>query len=91
MIGPVEWTPALIRQAVIWLSLQVDKALLKLDDDDFREHHLYELLREHGPAEKLGRRVFDEMMATICDRSPLRRRTPAERVAGLSAPTPTTT
>jgi glucosamine-6-phosphate deaminase len=65
-IGPVEWTPALIRRAVIWLSLQVGKALLKLSDDDFREHELYELLREHGPASVLGRRVFDDRMATIC-------------------------
>ncbi|HZT80765.1 MAG TPA: glucosamine-6-phosphate deaminase, partial [Gemmataceae bacterium] len=65
LIGPVDWTPTLIRKAVIWLSLEVGKALLKLTDDHFREHELYELLREHGPAEKLGRRVFDEMMATI--------------------------
>lgn len=66
MLGHVTWTPALIRRAVIWLSLEVGKALLKLEDDDFREHHLYELLREHGPAERLGRRVFEEMMATLC-------------------------
>src|SRR5689334_12554708 len=66
VVGPVEWTPRLIRRAVIWLSLTVGKALLKLSDDDFREHELYELLREHGPAEALGRRVFDSMMATIC-------------------------
>jgi glucosamine-6-phosphate deaminase len=65
-LGPVEWTPALIRKAVIWLSLQVNKALLKLSDDDFREHELYELLREHGPASRLGRRVFDDRMATLC-------------------------
>lgn len=65
-IGPVNWTPALIRKAVIWLSLQVEKALLKLSDDDFREHELYELLREFGPASILGRRVFDELMATLC-------------------------
>ncbi len=65
-IGPIDWTPALIRKAVIWLSLKVNKALLKLSDDDFREHELYELLREHGPAQALGRRVFDEMMTTIC-------------------------
>ena len=65
-VGPVEWTPALIRKAVIWLSLKVEKALLKLSDDDFREHELYELLREHGPAGALGRRVFDELTATIC-------------------------
>jgi glucosamine-6-phosphate deaminase len=66
VLGAVNWTPALIRRAVIWLSLRVGKALLKLSDDDFREHELYELLRERGPAERLGRRVFDEMMATLC-------------------------
>ncbi len=65
-IGPVAWTPQLIRKAVIWLSLEVKKGLLKLSDDDYRENELYELLREYGPASKLGRRVFDEMMATIC-------------------------
>jgi glucosamine-6-phosphate deaminase len=65
-LGPVEWTPTLIRRAVIGLSLKVGKALLKLSDDDFREHGLYVLLREHGPAQRLGRRVFDELMATIC-------------------------
>src|SRR3979409_1836542 len=66
VIGSVDWTPVLIRRAVIWLSLKVGKALLKLSDDDFREHELYELLREHGPAERLGRRVFDDLMATLC-------------------------
>lgn len=66
VVGAVNWTPGLIRRAVIWLSLKVGKALLMLDDDDFREHELYELLREHGPAQRLGRRVFDEMMGTLC-------------------------
>jgi glucosamine-6-phosphate deaminase len=65
-VGPVQWTPALIRKAVIWLGLEVEKALLKLSDDDFREHELYELLREHGPASVLGRRVFDDLMGTLC-------------------------
>lgn len=65
-VGPVEWTPALIRKAVLWLSLKVGKALLKLCDDDFREHELYELLREHGPGEALGRRIFGELMTSIC-------------------------
>jgi glucosamine-6-phosphate deaminase len=65
-VGSVNWTPNLIRRAVIGLSLAAGKGLLKLSDDDFREHELYELLREFGPAHRLGRRVFDEMMATIC-------------------------
>jgi glucosamine-6-phosphate deaminase len=64
-LGMVDWTPSLIRRAVIWLSLMVEKGLLKLSDEDFREHSLYELLREHGPSQRLGRRIFDEMMATI--------------------------
>src|SRR5205807_408756 len=66
LIGPVAWSCELIRRAVIWLSLKVGKALQKLSDDDFREHELYELLREHGRAPLLGHRVFDQMMATIC-------------------------
>jgi glucosamine-6-phosphate deaminase len=64
-VGPVDWTPALIRRAVISLGKQAGKALLMLSDDDFREHEMYELLREHGPAEALGTRVFQEMMGTI--------------------------
>lgn len=66
VVGPVDWTPALIKRAVIWLSLTVGKALLKLTENDFREHHLFDLLREHGPAQALGRRVFDELTSTIC-------------------------
>src|SRR5207244_8845121 len=42
-VGPIQWTDELIRQAVIWLSLTVGKALLMLDDDDFRDHGLHEL------------------------------------------------
>ena len=67
-LGPIQWTPHLIRKAVIWLALKVNKGLLKLSDDDYRDHELYELLREHGPASRLGQRVFEELMATICHR-----------------------
>src|SRR5207248_529529 len=65
-LGPIQWTDELIRQATIWLGLKVQKALLKLGDDDFRDNGLYELLREHGPAERIGQRVFQERMTTIC-------------------------
>jgi glucosamine-6-phosphate deaminase len=66
LLGPVEWTPVRIRQALIWLSLKANKGLLKLNEDDFRENALYELLREFGPAERLGQRVFADRMDTIC-------------------------
>jgi glucosamine-6-phosphate deaminase len=50
---------------VVWLGLTVKKGLQKLNDDDFREHHLYELLREKGPAERIGEEVFLDRLATI--------------------------
>ena len=52
------------------LSLTTKKGLQKLDDDDFRDHHLYELLREHGPAERIGEDVFHDRLATIQLRTP---------------------
>jgi glucosamine-6-phosphate deaminase len=64
-VTTVDWTPDRIRQAVVWLSLTVKKALLKLSDLDFRDHHLYDLLREHGPAEELGWRIFQDRAATV--------------------------
>ena len=50
---------------MLWLSTQTGKALLKLDDRDFREHHLHELLDAHGPAQSIAHRVFLWMMNTI--------------------------
>ncbi|MBA4020402.1 MAG: glucosamine-6-phosphate deaminase [Pirellula sp.] len=63
--GPVEWTDAMIRRAVLWLSLTVNKPLLKLDDDDFRSQNLHQLLALHGPAHAVCHRVFRMQMDTI--------------------------
>ncbi len=64
-VGPCDWTPELTRRAVVHLSLSCKKALQKLNDDDFRDHHLYDLLREKGPAERIGEEVFHDRLATI--------------------------
>ncbi len=65
LLGNVDWTDALIKRAVLWLSEKTGKALLKLDDDDFRQHNLHQLLRHHGPAQSVAHRVFRWMMDTI--------------------------
>jgi glucosamine-6-phosphate deaminase len=65
LLGKVDWTDALIKRAMLWLSEKTGKALLKLDDDDFREHNLHQLLRHHGPAQSVAHRVFRWMMDTI--------------------------
>ncbi|HEY2412376.1 MAG TPA: 6-phosphogluconolactonase [Pirellulaceae bacterium] len=63
--GKVEWTDALIKRAILWLCEQTGKALLKLTDEDFRNHNLHQLLRHHGPAPKVAHHVFQQLMGTI--------------------------
>ncbi|MFO0935315.1 MAG: glucosamine-6-phosphate deaminase [Gemmataceae bacterium] len=64
-VGPCEWNTNTVRRAVVGLSLSVKKGLQKLTDADFRDHLLYELLREKGPAEKIGEAMFHDRLATI--------------------------
>lgn len=65
MLGNVDWDDVLIKRAVLWLAQETGKALLKLDDDDFRTHNLHQLLRHHGPAHRVAHRVFRWMMDSI--------------------------
>jgi glucosamine-6-phosphate deaminase len=53
---------------VIDLALSTGKGLLKLGDEDFREHDLHSLVREHGPASSICQRVFDHLNATLCQK-----------------------
>lgn len=64
-LGNIEWTCALIKRALIWLCDKTGKSLLKLTDDDFRQHGLHQLLRHHGPAPKVAHTVFTNLMETI--------------------------
>jgi glucosamine-6-phosphate deaminase len=64
-LGGLDWTPALIKRAILWLCEKTGKALLKLTDDDFRNHNLHQLLRHHGPAPKVAHEVFQQLFSTI--------------------------
>lgn len=64
-VGVVDWTPALRRKAVVWLTGRVDKPILKLEDDDYAKHSLSDLLTGHGPAYDLNIAVFNEVQRTI--------------------------
>ncbi|MCC7407566.1 MAG: glucosamine-6-phosphate deaminase [Phycisphaeraceae bacterium] len=65
LLGPVEWTPATIRKAVIWLARKVEKPILKLTDEDYNETGLQDLLAEHGPAYSINIEIFRTMQDTI--------------------------
>lgn len=65
LVGPVDWTPAQIRKAVIWLAEHVKKPILKLTAEDYNEHGLQELVATHGPAYDINIEIFREMQETI--------------------------
>jgi len=67
LVGHVEWTDALEKRAVCWLSDQTGKALLKLEERDFLEHHLHELTRQRGPTDAIRQRVFQSLLSGICE------------------------
>lgn len=68
LVGPVHWTPALEKRAVIWLSQKIKKPLLKLEARDFVENRLHELSRECGPPQAIRQRVFEGLLEGICTR-----------------------
>ena len=61
----LEWTDALARKAVIWLSRTTNKAILKLTAEDYNEHHLQDLIALRGRAYDLNISVFRELQRTI--------------------------
>lgn len=65
LVGPVEWTPTLTRQAVVWLSSKVGKPLLKLVDEDYAENGMGDLLTEKGSAYELNIEQFNTTQHTI--------------------------
>ena len=71
VVGEVKWTRELETRAVIWLSETVDKSILKLENNDYREHHLSSLLARYGSAGPLNGEVFNALIAKIRGRSKL--------------------
>jgi glucosamine-6-phosphate deaminase len=73
VLHPMEWTPALEIEAVIWLSQATRKSVLKLDDVDYRDHHLGALIARHGSAAALNGIVFNALGGKIRGRGSLPR------------------
>jgi len=71
VLGEIAWSRPLEIRAVTWLSEVTAKSVLKLDDVDYREHHLSALLRRHGASPPLNGIVFNDLIAKIRGRSKL--------------------
>ena len=65
LVENVEWTPEIIRRAVIWLAEKMGKAILKLTDADYNEEGLQGLLAEYGSAYEINLDVFRHLQGTL--------------------------
>ncbi|MFZ4262848.1 glucosamine-6-phosphate deaminase [Sphingobacterium sp. HJSM2_6] len=61
----VVWESKLVKKAVVWLSLHLDKAILKLTDDDYNNNGMAQLITEQGPAYSINIRIFNDLQRTI--------------------------
>ena len=66
IVGNIEWTPVLEKKAVIWLSREVGKPLLKLEEEDFLHNHLHQMLHKYGSVAQIRESVFDSLLEGIC-------------------------
>jgi glucosamine-6-phosphate deaminase len=73
LLGSVEWNPGLIVRAVVWLSRQSGKAILKLTQRDYAEHRLSSLVARYGSPGALNGEVFNALGSKIRGRSKLPR------------------
>ncbi|MHB1072337.1 MAG: glucosamine-6-phosphate deaminase [Gemmatimonadaceae bacterium] len=73
VLDEVEWTPVMATRAVIWLSRQVGKGMLKLTQGDYADHHLSALVTRYGSPGAVNGFVFNLLGAKIRGKSKLPR------------------
>jgi len=71
VVGEVRWDRKLEIEAVIWLSQTTGKSILKLDTNDYREHHLSALAARYGSAGPLNGEVFNALLSKVRGKSRL--------------------
>ncbi|ELR68322.1 Glucosamine-6-phosphate deaminase [Fulvivirga imtechensis AK7] len=65
LVQTCKWDNYLAKKAVIWLSLKLQKPILKLTDRDYNDHGMSDLVAEHGPAYNINIQMFNELQHTI--------------------------
>jgi glucosamine-6-phosphate deaminase len=71
LIDEVRWTQDLTVRAVMWLSTQTSKAILKLTQRDYADHKLSSLVSKYGTPGEVNGKVFNLLGAKIRGKSKL--------------------
>ncbi len=73
LLDEILWDDALELRAVTWLAKRTGKAILKLTEQDYAEHHLSSLVSRHGTPGAVNGIVFNALGAKIRGKSKLPR------------------
>lgn len=65
LVSKVEWNDKLIRKAVIWLCQKVNKPILKIENKDYMDYGMSDLIKTFGSANKVNIQVFNDLQHTI--------------------------
>lgn len=65
LVKDCNWDKALIKKAVIWLSREVGKPILKLTEEDYNANGMAQLATEQGPAYDINIDVFNQLQHSI--------------------------
>ncbi len=65
LVGICNWTEDLACQAVVWLSRQTGKPILKLTDEDYGENSLSDLTLAYTSSYDLNIKIFNRLQHTI--------------------------
>ena len=65
LVTNCEWNDKLIRSAIVWLCLRLNKPILKLTNKDYNENGLSELLALYGSAYNVNIKIFNDLQHTI--------------------------
>ncbi len=71
LVEQVAWTPTLAVRAVVWLSRRVNRAILKLTQQDYADHNLSSLVARYGSPGAVNGMVFNALGAKIRGKSKL--------------------
>jgi glucosamine-6-phosphate isomerase len=58
LTGEIDWTPKMIRKAVVNMALKLGKPVLSLTNNDYRDNGLSDLLVEKGDAYEINLQVY---------------------------------
>jgi len=65
LTGDIDWTPAMIKKAVVNMALKAKKPVLSLTNNDYNEYGLGDLLVEKGDAYEINLQVYYILRDTI--------------------------